>query len=64
MQAKMWAAILIGFVSGIVVAKIFHQHEPPTIVEVPVLERDIPFSGPSMREVHRDPQRYGRREIF
>lgn len=64
MDAKKWAvAIVIGFISGVVAAKVLSR--PRVVrVEIPIPERDIPFSGPSMREIHRDPQRYGRRNIF
>ncbi|GAI07557.1 unnamed protein product, partial [marine sediment metagenome] len=33
-------------------------------VEVPIPERNIPVTKPGMREVHRNPTKYGRRKIF
>ena len=63
MSMRAWVAFAIGLVAGAAVIKLFTK---PRIVEVkvPIPQRCIPFSGPSMREVHRDPQRFGRRKIF
>lgn len=64
MAKRKWAvALIVGFVGGVVAVKVLSR---PRIVrvEIPIPEHDIPFSGSSMREIHRDPQRYGRRNIF
>ena len=56
----------IGFIGGVAVMKILHHFEPPRVVEikVPIPERAIPITKPRMRDVRRDPQTHGRREIF
>ncbi len=64
MQTKeLAAAIVIGFIGGVVAAKLLIK---PRVVEVEVAipEWEFPKKGPRVREVNRNPKIYGRREIF
>ena len=72
MKAKTLIALIAGFAAGVAVDRMFHHSSPqpaPIIIEIPEIivppePEEPPDDRPGLREVHRNPARFGRREIF